>query len=137
MLGAETYHTRLARFSGIDPASFSSGDKGGRHFDAVYYECLAALFGRVKKLKNDNCHKIYRDINSDATRNSQRKNDESVRMDSKHTVYKNGSAVMARKKITLKKSELDPWGMAKLNKFNGMKSPPLEMFFWNRIVVDE
>jgi hypothetical protein len=112
VLSNEKYFLRLARLSGIDASSVPSGSNGGRHFDAVYNECLASLPSRVEHIVDD-CSTAYTAIISDAS---------------------------GYDEIVDKESVLDPWDLSSLRvkkDFTAMKCPPLEMFFWNRVVVDE
>jgi hypothetical protein len=112
VLSNEKYFLRLARLSGIDASSVPSGSNGGRHFDAVYNECLTSLPTRVEHIVDD-CSSVYTAILNDASGHDE---------------------------IVDKESVLDPWDLSSLRvkkDFTAMKCPPLEMFFWNRVVVDE
>jgi hypothetical protein len=112
VLSNEKYFLRLARLSGIDASNLPSGTSGGRHFDAVYNECLTSLPSRVEHIVDD-CSSVYTAIINDASGHDE---------------------------IVDKESVLDPWDLSSLRvkkDFTAMKCPPLEMFFWNRVVVDE
>jgi hypothetical protein len=139
VLSNENYFKRLARLCGLNPASLPSGSSGGRHFNAIYHEMLSALSARVSQIKND-CSSAYGDITSSADSHGKKEADGSLRLDGKKTVYKQGDAKSKAASSKLKTSERDPWGLSTAgvkNDYRKMKSPPLEMFFWNRIVVDE
>jgi hypothetical protein len=141
VLSNEKYFSRLARLSGIDASSVPSGSNGGRHFDAVYNECLTSLPSRVEHIVDDSSS-IYTAIMTDATGHDEMVTKESVTLDGKKTAYKK-EGVGGKRKIGAKeieKSERDPWDLSSLRvkkEFTAMKCPPLEMFFWNRLVVDE
>ena len=149
VLSGEKYFQRLGRLSGIDPETLpTNGKTGGRHFDAVYNQCLTGLMRRVSIIRND-CPSAYKSIDEDAKNNASNSNGDSVRLDKKKAVYKNVSAEQAKNGVHAKKkkgpavvakADQDPWDL-KNSKVQGnykkMKCPPLEMFFWKRLVVDE
>lgn len=138
VLSSESYFSRLARLSGVD-GDMPSGTNGGRHFNAVYDECLASLADRVPDIKSD-CAAVHRAIVIESNENAKKERaKESVTLDSKHAAYKKGStkAPQKPKKVAVKAAELDPWGLSKFKSHNKMLCPPLELFFWNRLVVDE
>lgn len=141
VLNSEKYFSRLARLSGVNPVSLPSGTNGSRHFTAVYNECLDALPVRVSSIVCD-CSSVYKLIvQADETHKS-RTADGSLRLDGKKTVYKNGKPIV---KVTAsgfktEESEKDPWRLSSTavkKNYQKMLCPPLEMFFWNRLVVDE
>ena len=51
VLSGDKYHERLARLSGANAGSLPAGKKGGRHFNAVYGECLRGIKKRARELK--------------------------------------------------------------------------------------
>ena len=117
-----------------------SGNKGGRHFEAVYSECLDALSARVPQIVH-NCREVYSSIEADASVHADNGGDgeEAILLDGKKTVYKNGGKAKV-KKLSKGKSHSDPWGLstaAVKTVYKKMKCPPLEMFYWKRVVVDE
>jgi hypothetical protein len=144
VLSGDKYFQRLGRLAGVDPGTLPS-KAGGRHFDAVYNECLTGLTKRVSLILND-CASAYASIEEDA---KFKYTGDSVRLDKKKAVYKNVSAEEAKKLVQAKKSkgqvevakaDQDPWGFkssAVKADHKKMKCPPLEMFFWKRLVVDE
>lgn len=137
----EKYFSRLARLSGVNPASLPSGNKAGRHFSAVYDECLKALPERVAQIVS-HCQNAYGAIELASQAHSEKKSEGSLRLDGKKTVYKNGKPCTQVEASSYKTpaSELDPWGLSKAavkKNYKAMVSPPLEMYFWNRVVVDE
>jgi SNF2 family DNA or RNA helicase len=141
VLNNEKYFSRLARLSGVNPASLPSGTNGSRHFAAVYNECLDALPTRVTQIVKD-CPNAYGGIIHADEANKSKKAEGSVRLDGKKTVYKNGKPTAKAKASEFKivASEKDPWGLstaAVKKNYRKMSCPPLEMFFWNRLVVDE
>lgn len=141
VLNNEKYFSRLARLAGANPASLPSGGKGGRHFTAVYNECLNALPERVGQIVND-CTNAYSAIEAASLAHNKKQADGSLRLDGKKTVYKNGKPASQVTASTYKTeaTERDPWGLSKAavkKNYSAMTSPPLEMCFWSRIVVDE
>lgn len=141
VLSNEKYFSRLARLSGIDASSVPTGTNGGRHFDAVYNECLASLPNRVEHIVDDSSS-VYTAIMNDASGHNEMVYKESLTLDGKKTAYKKGGVGNKRKFSTkeIEKSERDPWDLSSLlvkKEFTAMKCPPLEMFFWNRLVIDE
>ena len=54
VLSSDNYYARLARLAGANTTSLPKGGKtGGRHFDAVYKECVSGLATRVSSLQAD------------------------------------------------------------------------------------
>jgi hypothetical protein len=135
----ENYFAILARLAGTNPSSFPKGSSGGRHFQAVYRETLESLRVRVSTIVKD-CSTVYSSIEQDAKAHiNQQTTEGSLRLDGKKAVYKNGES-SSRSASNLKVEECDPWGLKKSEvkkEYSRMKSPPLEAFLWNRIVVDE
>jgi len=146
------YYRRLARLSGKDPDSFPSKNNV-RYFRHVYNMCLEGLMDRVPGL-NEGSKKAYAGVEEDARANLKVERDAlengtGITKDKKKSVYKKKSEedaknVTKKKKdvASVKKSEIesDPWGLntRKVNDdIMNMKCPPLEMFYWNRVVVDE
>lgn len=144
VLSNEKYFSRLARFAGVNPRSLPSGNNGGRHFNAVYKECLNSLPSRVSQILNDSTS-AYKHIAEAADSHIEKHKADSgdLRLDGKKTYYnKNGTnaANITASTVKLDASERDPWGLStpRVKKsYNKMLCPPLEMFFWNRLVVDE
>ncbi|KAL3913212.1 MAG: hypothetical protein SGILL_006580, partial [Bacillariaceae sp.] len=141
VLSNQKYFSRLARFSHVNPASVPTGSNSSRHFAAVYRECIESLPARVSEILGD-CNAAYAAIEKAAESRKQPHDAASVRLDGKKAVYKMGQSASqvattgAEHKIP--KSECDPWGLSRSNaKHEDMKSPPLEMFSWKRLVVDE
>ena len=135
----ETYFKRLARLVGINPDSFPNGGKGGRLFDTVYSQCLSLLPDRASHLKDD-CNSVYEAIETDARNLVNEANNGHVRLDGKKAIYKTDPTTSKGKlkAPTVEKNERNPWCLSsKMSSYERMKSPPLEAFFWNRIVVDE
>lgn len=161
LLSNDKYFSRLARFTGVNPRSVPSGGNGGRHFNAVYKECLINLPVRVQQIVNDpstaytsitTSADAYNNNNNNNNLNNPKNRETSdiaeqqttdLRMDGKKRYYsKNGTTATSinASAYTLDASERDPWGLSTKsvkNSFSTMKCPPLEMFFWNRMVVDE
>jgi SNF2 family DNA or RNA helicase len=148
----ESYFLRLFRFGGVAPDSLPSGFKGGRHFDAIYDECLKNLPQRVRLLQTK-CEDVYRIIETTADENNRRKEptSEGIHLDRKKTQYKKFTTAKASssdktktgrsRATTVEKGvEKDPWNLStkqvKKN-FENMTCPPLELFYWNRVVIDE
>jgi site-specific DNA-cytosine methylase len=137
VLSGEKYFTRLARFCGVNPGSLPKGNIGGRRFAAVYKQCLQALRHQVEQLKTD-CAAVFSAI-CKAADQSIAAEESLVTMDKKKSAYKERKGSKLNETVyKVEKSERDPWeiGRAKTS-YSRMKSPPLEIFFWNRIVVDE
>lgn len=139
----EKYFAILARLAGTNPSSFPKGSSGGRHFQAVYRETLESLRVRVFNIVKD-CPTVYSSIEEDAKAHISRHTTQGgLRLDGKKAVYKNGESSGKSAAFNLKvegHSECDPWGLKKAEvkkDFLRMKSPPLEAFLWNRVVVDE
>lgn len=139
VLGNETYYQNLARLSGVRRSSLPSGNKGGRHFESVYSQCLDSLGTRVPQITH-NCRDVFSLIETDASEDAGDSKQETIRLDGKKTVYKNdGKAAKAKKEVSSNSSK-DPWGLSSAavkTVYKKMKCPPLEMFHWKRLVVDE
>ena len=141
VLSGEKYFERLACFAGVN---ISNLPKGGRHFDHMYKECLSGVGKRVSSIKED-CSTVFGEIQKDADRKLT--DDSQIRLDGKKAVYKNLSEdqvkAVARTEGEMKKKSVavkDTWGLRtpRVKKdFKEMSCPPLEMFYWCRIVVDE
>jgi SNF2-related domain len=155
VLCSDSYYARLARLAGKSPKSIPSGKTGGRHFDAIYESCFQALPRRLLQIR-ENCSSAFESIEADAAACLEQEEREgtSVRLDGKKAVYKNtkkaamsgacGTAVdttkaaQARSNVTLEAKEVDPWKLRESKEdHTKMKCPPLELFHWHRIVVDE
>ena len=110
VLSNDKYFSRLARLSGVDPASLPS--HGGRHFTAVYNECLEKLCSRVEQIVND-CPAAYSGIEDDAAAHRNQEVKGSLRLDGKKAVYKHGAAVtnVTTSDFKIAASERDPWGL--------------------------
>jgi hypothetical protein len=147
VLSSPKYFSRLSRFTGVG-SGLPSGKTSMRHFDSVYKECLKGIGDRVISLKSNESSTVFDDIEEDAKRVNENNTD--VRLDGKKSVYKNETEestkvnkAQSKKKsmeVKMEKSEVDPWGLrsAAVKKSHAaMKCPPLEMMFWNRIVIDE
>lgn len=132
----ESYYSRLSRLTGYDQDNMPS--KGGRYFDAVYSECLRSLPGRVSDILNDTSN-VYRNIENAASEHAKAHSNAKLAMGGKKQAYKD----TASKRKVQRKAEHkthDPWGLRNtvVNRdCNKMTCPPLELFFWNRLVVDE
>jgi len=116
VLSNDKYFARLARLSGINPSSLPTGNNGGRHFNAVYRECLDALPDRVSQILDD-CSAAYKSIEEAAESQNIERQKEIVRMDGKRAVYKLGTSAShvpaAGKESKLPPSERDPWNLSK------------------------
>lgn len=135
----DTYYTRLARMSGKSPNSVPAGKKGGRHFDSVYESCLESLPNRVSQLLKDGSV-AFDSIEADAKKCEAQENEDglSFRLDGKKSVYKNGDQKKnVSAKGTKSAKEVDPWCLKGTKDYIKMRSPPLELFHWRRIIVDE
>lgn len=129
---SDKYFARLARFCGIDPNIVQNSS--GRHFEALHSDCLKRLPQRTEEVAKS-CSNAYSLICEQANENAQNA-DHVVRMDSKKAAYANKSP--AKKKAPkLPPAEGDPWELTKTKTYTKMKCPPLEMFYFYRIVVDE
>lgn len=150
--GNNKYFPRLAHFAGVNTNSLPKGSKGGRHFDDVYKECLVGLGNRVASHRED-CSAAFEEIENDAEAHESLATEEHLRLDGKKSVYKSlsekqvnesGSTIASKSKPSAKgkasASDVDPWELRSSkvkSDIKNMKSPPLEMFFWDRVVVDE
>jgi len=147
----DKYFHRLARFAGVDNGSLPKGGKGGRHFDAVYRECLIGVGNRIAANRED-WTTAFLGIEKDAERHESLAEDGHLRLDGKKSVYKSVSEEQAKagtskgtktktsSKAKASATDIDPWGLQTNNvkkDIKNMKCPLLEMFFWNRLVVDE
>ena len=156
VLSNEKYFQRLARLTGVDGRSLPSGGgkAGDGKFNEVYASCVTKLEGRVRQLKEDTSS-VYTYIENDARHHleTEENAETGIRLDGKKAVYKNVSeeqtkvqddaAQSDKKSVSSERvgaKDLDPWGLSsshvKLD-IGKMKCPPLEMFHWNRLVVDE
>jgi hypothetical protein len=147
LLSNDKYFSRLARFSGVDTGSLPK-KKGGRHFDAIYKECLAGVSRRIA-LHRDDCSALFDEIEQDARRHESRAKEEHLRLDSKKAVYKSVSEEQAKAsgstakdvktstKMKMSPADIDPWNLKSTKDFKKMLCPPMEMFFWQRLVIDE
>jgi SNF2-related domain len=148
VLCSDKYYTRLARFAGRNPKSMPAGKKGGRYFNAVYDSCLEGISARVKQLKVD-CASTFEGIDSDAREGQEKEarkaeEESNFRLDGKKAVYKSTGKGTGKKstKVTtenwsVEKTEVDPWKLKGQKDYSKMNCPPLEMFHWRRLVVDE
>lgn len=137
LLSGDKYFARLARFCGINPGGIPKGNASGRRFAAIYKQCLLALRQRVEQLVT-NCSSVFLEI-CKAAEKPLGDDEVIVTLDKKKSAYKSqNGANLIGKVHQVEKGERDPWelGRGKSSYFR-MKSPPLEMFFWNRVVVDE
>ena len=141
VLSNEKYFSRLARLSGINPGSLPSGSTGGRRFNAVYYECLSGLRERVSQIVGA-CEEAFASV-SDAASAYSTTPQSTVRHDKKKSAYMDCADATKVGEATAYKvdaKERDPWGLSRKSvqlKHERMTSPPLEMFYFDRIVVDE
>ena len=143
VLSNEKYYTRLARLSGVDPGGFASGRQGGRHFDAVYKQCLICLPRRVEQIVSGD-GEAYSAIEADARAHKNVVN-HILSLDNKKAAYKNGDSSLSKHataslQFKVDEKDRDPWGLSTQvvkKDYSKMKCSPLEMFFWNRIVIDE
>lgn len=166
VLSNEKYFQRLARLTGVNGRSLPSGGgkAGDGRFNEVYGSCVRNLEGRVRQLKED-ASSVYSDIENDARLHleTEESAEAGVRLDGKKAVYKNVSEEQTKVQDEAAKSassasssekekkksdsseklgvkDLDPWDLSSSQvkrDVGGMKCPPLEMFHWNRLVVDE
>ena len=147
----DMYYRRLARFAGRSSKSLPMGKKGGRQFDFVYESCLENIPNRVSQLKDD-ASMVYEAIESDAKKvcKEEAKDDDAFKTERKKSQYKiNGvSSDNTSKKAKGEKenkkvkeeTDTDPWKArteAVKKDYTKMKCPPLELFHWKRIIVDE
>lgn len=137
VLSGEKYFARLARFCGVNPGSLPKGNTGGRRFAAIYRQCLVALRHRVEQLVMD-CSIVFSEI-CKAAEQPLAIEDLVVTLDKKKSAYKVRDGTKLNETVyKVEKSERDPWELGRVKtSYSRMKSPPLEMFFWNRVVVDE
>ena len=207
VLSNDKYHERLARLAGANAGSLPGSKRGGRHFDAVYGECVAGVENRCEILK-ENRALAYERIEKDAFShwNEEQRATQSgvgMRLDRKKSVYKKVSEEKTKVEVVvnepfvenkqkrwgammteeeakalaeekerdamdvdddeeeeeedmepvrkckarsdpmhkkMKDNDKDPWGLttSRVQKDLGlMKCPPLELFSWNRVVIDE
>lgn len=142
LLSNATYFARLTRLSGLNESSAPDVKRGGRHFSFAYGSCIkTALPSRVEEIQNDTAN-AFNNMALDVANSEKTDCIDILRVDGKAAAYKEGkSSVQARKIASQEKaSEKDPWGLSasQVKKdFSKMTCPPLEMFFWNRLVVDE
>ena len=141
VLNNETYFTRLARLSGINPEGFSKGNGSSRHFATVYAECVNNLPNQVEKIIS-NTSVVYHCIDRAAKSFMTHTESEYVHLDGKKSIYKNAKndANAPNTNVKLASSDVDPWSLSSLGvkkNYLKMTCPPLEAFFWQRLVVDE
>ena len=138
VLSNEKYFSRLSRLAGAATATVPKG----RHFETVYDDFLKGLTVRVAQIRDDTKN-VFSKIQSDAKNRENRDGCEGgVRLDGKKAVYKAGEKANAHKDIkkTSIKDVADPWLLSSKQAkqdYEKMTCPPLEMFFWRRLVVDE
>lgn len=135
----EKYLTNLVFMCGLDLASLPRGTGGGRHYTFVYNSCLEVLPERVEMIRKDRTSAI-KDIQDACKRNASAENAQKIQLDGKKAAYNNGKAATKSKVSKPAIANRDPWGLSKRetkDDFAQMTCPPLEMFFWNRLVVDE
>jgi hypothetical protein len=141
ILANEKYLAHLAMLCGLDSASLPRGNGGGRHFSFVYNSCLEVLPTRVEQIQQDR-NKAVIQIRDDCKNHESRETARKLQMDGKKGAYSNGKPAATAKPSKSQKDFAikDPWGLASAaakRDFTQMSCPPLEMFFWNRLVVDE
>ena len=205
VLSNDKYHERLARLAGANAGSLPGSKRGGRHFDAVYGECVAGIENRCEILKSNRAL-AYERIERDAFNhwNEEQlatKTGLGMRLDRKKSVYKKVSEENTKVEVVveeafvekkqkrwgacmseeeakalaeendsamdveeeeedqedqepvrkcklrtddfhkkMKDNDKDPWGLLTkvVQKDLGqLKCPPLELFCWNRVVIDE
>jgi SNF2-related domain len=141
ILANEKYLAHLAMLCGLDSASLPRGNGGGRHFSFVYNSCLEVLPTRVEQILQDR-KKAVMQIRDDCKNHASRDTTRKVQMDGKKGARSNGKPAAAGKPSKTQKdlANKDPWDLASAattRDFTQMSCPPLEMFFWNRLVVDE
>lgn len=143
VLDEGAYYPRLARFCGVKPSGLPPKGVAGRRFCDVYRQCLAKLPSRVDAISS-NCSVVFDSISKDAE--SHKSSEDNIVLDQggKKAAYKDTGNKSGKnpkmKECKLSSVEVDPWGLRKRSvqdKYKRMKSPPLEMFFWRRVVVDE
>ena len=138
LFNSDKYFPRLARFTGVDPSGLAARSSG-RYFDSIYSSCLERIPSRIEQLRA-NPRDALGEIKADA---AAAVGDGVVTTMGKKQAYAGKVKVSSpskSKQVKIDPKEVDPWDLGKLKKesnFLHMKSPPLEMFFWNRLVVDE
>jgi SNF2 family DNA or RNA helicase len=135
VLSNEKYFSRLSRLAGAATATV----RKGRHFETVYNDFLKGLTVRVDQIRNDTKN-VFTKIQNDAKKCENRDGCEGgVRLDGKKAVYKGENGKVQKKVEKASITDVDPWMLSKQAKQNyeKMTAPPLEMFFWRRLVVDE
>ncbi|KAN0062000.1 hypothetical protein ACQY0O_005995 [Thecaphora frezii] len=157
---SDTYWETLARFAAANPLP----NRSGRFFNAALKRSLAALRNRVKELSaEDGIQALTRSIknkvdfdNSHMTSHKARgrligqayaeahKGKDAAQVDSDASddeAHPSKKGKEIPKELQSKnKAEPDPWGLgssAVRKDWKRMTCPPLEMFLWNRVVVDE
>lgn len=101
-------------------------------------------------MHRDDCSALFDEIEQDARRHESRATkEEHLRLDSKKAVYKSVSEEQAKAsgstvkdvktstKTKMSAADIDPWNLKSAKDFKKMQCPPLEMFFWQRLVIDE
>ena len=164
VLSSDKYHERLARLSGANAGSLPAGKKGGRHFNAVYGECLRGIKKRARELKKLGGKEILQNIENEAKRHAEeeewaKETGQGIRLDGKKAVYKKldeddiramddddeddermepKSTSKSKAYSAPKGADRDPWALTSIkNNHTAMKCPPLEIFHWKRVVIDE
>lgn len=91
-----------------------------------------------------NVENVYDTIELESKTLEETEDEEIVNLDSKKAYYKkDGKPIKkAQQKKKLESSERDPWklnstAVKKYKSYKRMASCPLEMFKWNRVIVDE
>jgi hypothetical protein len=133
LLSNDKYFSRLANLCGVD-SSLVGNDSRGRRFEYLYAACVREMPLVVETIRQScsKAHKLIRDRAKENTDNT----DESIWIESKKAAYKKPAAAgKARRQVDC--SEDDPWGLKSCRGYRTIKCPPLEMFFWNRVIVDE
>jgi N12 class adenine-specific DNA methylase len=135
LLSNEKYMARLARLSGVEPTLMASK---GRCFEAKYSDCARQLPSRVEQILRS-CSEAYTSIHEQASETPA-----IVTMNNRKAAYGKKSTSNCKTKGRQEKPsremepfERDPWGLKSLKNYENMKCPPLEMFHWHRVIVDE
>jgi hypothetical protein len=139
VLNGEKYFHRLSRLSGMPTDSVPKG----RHFVHLYEDSLRGLRGRVSQIRDDTAN-AYASIQQDAEIHERRSAvNGGVHLAGKKSAYKSDETTSKPKaktnKSQTKDTSNDPWGLSKQAKrsYQKMTCPPLEMFYFRRVVVDE
>jgi hypothetical protein len=130
LLSNDKYFSRLANLCGVD-SSLVGNDSRGRRFENLYAACVREMPLVVETIRQS-CSKAHKFIRDRAKENT----DNTDEIESKKAAYtKPAAAGKARRQVDC--SEDDPWGLKSCRDYRTIKCPPLEMFFWNRVIVDE